>query len=141
MNVIASIAPIVASAATLASSPTLILALGLIHLGAKAIGRLIPDTRKGILGGIRKAAKVLAVEPHNRVFENTSVVGTATVGASTGDIIADVATNITVIAAQAKPVDPTAVAVVADLTTNAKAALIAQIAASKVTSLLGKLKG
>ncbi|WP_242148949.1 hypothetical protein [Sphingomonas sp. BAUL-RG-20F-R05-02] len=139
MNVITSIAPIVASAATLASSPTLILALGLLHLGAKAVGRLIPDSRKGVLGAIRKAAKVLAVEPRNRVFDTTSIVGTATMGAPAGDVIADVATNITAIAAQTEAVAPAA-AVVADLNANAKAAVIAQIAAGKLSSLLGKLK-
>jgi len=140
MNIITSIAPIVASAATLASSPTLILALGLLHLGAKVVGRLIPDTRTGVLGGIRKAAKVLAAEPANRVSDHEPIFGTAPIGAPAGEIIADLASNVTKIAAQAPVGETTAIAVAADLTANAKTALIAQIARSQARSLLGKLK-
>jgi hypothetical protein len=163
MNVITSLAPIVASAATLASSPTLILALGLIHLGAKAIGRLIPDNRRGILGGIRKAAKVLAVEPHNRVADNTSLrdllnavghsapKGTLAVDATgaikgftitnDGPILAGVDIKPDVVAGAAEAaIKPAAVQIAADITANAKAATIAQVAAGKIGSLLGKLK-
>jgi predicted RecA/RadA family phage recombinase len=151
MNIITSIAPIAASAATLAASPTLLLALGLLHLGAKVVGRLIPDTRKGVLGGIRKAAKVLAAEPTNRVSDvlvndvlhSIGVIGAASPQA-TSFKIQDGVVTLPKVETDAVHVgnapEDTATQLVADLTTNAKNVSMARAAVDKLGSLLGKLK-
>jgi len=152
MNDLANIVPIAASALGIAS-PTLVLAVGLLHLAAKAVSRLIPDTKTGVLGTIRKAAKVFGVEPTNRVFDDRSIVGIASAGApAITDLIdlvgAKAATGTVAVlnAATIAPATSTADAIVADLATNAQAAASSISAAEKLKtlinlkSLLGKLK-
>ena len=72
MNEIADFIPLAASALGLAPT-TLLFGIFVVNQGAKVIGRLIPNNKKGPLGVVRKVANVLGADPSSRITGNITV--------------------------------------------------------------------
>lgn len=85
MNDLDNLAPLAAKALGVAPT-TLVLALGLIHVGAKFAARMIPDNKTGVLGTIRKVAGVIGVEPSSRISGGVSIKDVAQAAAASPEV-------------------------------------------------------
>lgn len=76
MNEIANIIPLAANVLGVAPT-TLLFGIIMINQGAKVVGRVIPNDKKGVLGVVRNVAKVLGADPSSRVTSGVTVHDTA----------------------------------------------------------------
>lgn len=76
MNEIANFIPLAASVLGIAPT-TLLFGIFLVNQGAKVIGRLIPNNKKGPLRVVRKIANVLGADPSSRILPGVTVQDTA----------------------------------------------------------------
>lgn len=72
MHDIANFVPLIAQLLGLAPT-TLLFGIFLVNQGAKVLGRVIPNDKKGVLGVVRKVSKILGADPSSKITSGVSV--------------------------------------------------------------------